>query len=449
MNVLVKFIGFINIFILLNLSVPLKAQDKIREHNGFCYKAVAENKAVIAGYIGEEITLKECVLPMTVKLDDAVYTVVGVDDNAFQASNFYFEEVLLPSSLEFIGSYAFEGCRRLKKIILPDNLKTIGSGAFSNTSLNNITLPENLEKLGDRAFALTPLNSIEWGKKLEVIEPYTFYCCDFPTLLIPESVHNIKQYAFSNCKSLKEVTIAKCSDIWLEENVFFDTSVQTVSIAAESYCFSPSTFPSNEITFTSLSANAEVKGASLWQEKSAFAFPAEYRNNYQMHTSLFGYGRREMKIKSNYRNSWIADDFKPMFGNIIFSFSDENEDKASSGLWAPGMTIIAPIEKPLCFDFTYFRDEIGRVEVIINGENVSENVIDSKLTVLPGNVQTIEVNIPDSSGVESLEGEKMCTVYSASGIRVGEFDTKTVMSSLPEGFYVLRFKDGHTESVVR
>jgi hypothetical protein len=63
------------------------------------------------------------------------------------------KEVILPSSLEIIGEYAFCYNKGLKKVTFGKNLKTIGNSAFWGcNSLVDIILPKNLEIIGEEAF---------------------------------------------------------------------------------------------------------------------------------------------------------------------------------------------------------------------------------------------------------------------------------------------------------
>ena len=69
---------------------------------------------------------------------------------------FYWREELtrveFPSTLEWIGYGAFEGCNALEYITIPKNVKRIGDFAFANTGPNIILHIKNLEHVGQFAF---------------------------------------------------------------------------------------------------------------------------------------------------------------------------------------------------------------------------------------------------------------------------------------------------------
>ncbi len=61
--------------------------------------------------------------------------------------------VLLPSTIEEIGTYAFKDCDSLESIIIPEGLKFIRKGAFENCeSLKSIELPSTIEVIDEDAF---------------------------------------------------------------------------------------------------------------------------------------------------------------------------------------------------------------------------------------------------------------------------------------------------------
>ena len=56
------------------------------------------------------------------------------------------------SNITTIKGYAFDGCTLLKEIIIPPSVNTIGSYAFVNSGLENIIIPETAINLGENLF---------------------------------------------------------------------------------------------------------------------------------------------------------------------------------------------------------------------------------------------------------------------------------------------------------
>lgn len=135
--------------------------------------------------------------------------------------------VELPSSLKYIGWGAFTRCTSLQKVILNNGLEEICENAFSYTAIEEITIPETVTKMGDYILSVNDnLKKITWnaincitsggfpfnnecpyvtiGDKVEVIPDFLFRADSYVTskltaIDLPNSVKEIKRYAFSNC----------------------------------------------------------------------------------------------------------------------------------------------------------------------------------------------------------------------------------------------------------
>lgn len=61
--------------------------------------------------------------------------------------------IIIPDSVTYIGSYAFNNCSNLTHVTMSKNIKYIGTNAFSNcTSLSNIIIWKNVSEVGRRTF---------------------------------------------------------------------------------------------------------------------------------------------------------------------------------------------------------------------------------------------------------------------------------------------------------
>lgn len=179
----------------------------------------------------------------TLDLEDA-----NVPNNVIEESQFNstkIESVILPTSVQILGWYAFLNCISLKNIKLPNNLKNIGKCCFQGctslksielpnsvtsigewgfsgcSSLKAIILPEELSALGSMAFQnCTSLTSIDIPESIGFIEEYTFFGCNsLISVTLPSKLTSIRRYAFGNCCALASIKFPK-SLISIQEYAF-------------------------------------------------------------------------------------------------------------------------------------------------------------------------------------------------------------------------------------
>ena len=128
----------------------------------------------------------------------------------------------MPSSLESIGSHAFE-CADLGKTSFGSSLKSIGDYAFAETYLYTdtdkdngydkiLTLPASIQEIGEGAFLKISVNDKYTYRKLRtidlsethitIIEPKTFFeCVVIDSILLPSSLIEIREAAFEGAGS--------------------------------------------------------------------------------------------------------------------------------------------------------------------------------------------------------------------------------------------------------
>lgn len=118
------------------------------------------------------------------------------------------EEVVIPDSVEEIGSSAFHGCSNLKSVSLSSGLKRLVYSAFAYcTSLKSITIPEGVKSIGGSTFlGCTALESVSLPDKLSEIGNYAFdKCVNLASITIPDGVTSIGSHAFRDCSKLSDV----------------------------------------------------------------------------------------------------------------------------------------------------------------------------------------------------------------------------------------------------
>ena len=116
--------------------------------------------------------------------------------------------IIIPNGVTNFGWYTFQNCSSLTSVSIGNSVTSIGQYTFQNcTSLTNITIADSVTTIGQYAFqGCTSLTSISLSNHLNSIEEYAFQNCKgLKSISIPDSVTNIEQNAFQNCTSLKSV----------------------------------------------------------------------------------------------------------------------------------------------------------------------------------------------------------------------------------------------------
>ena len=146
-------------------------------------------------------------------------TVTSFGANAFTDCALL-EIIDIPAGTTAIGNYAFSGCSALKEIEIPSKTLKIGERAFSGCeSVESINVNPNNKTFDSRnncnAIIETATNTLLAGCKntiipnnVTVIGEYAFASSKLIKIEIPNSVWNIRDYAFYECKKLTDVTIS-------------------------------------------------------------------------------------------------------------------------------------------------------------------------------------------------------------------------------------------------
>ena len=156
--------------------------------------------------------LEIVVVPPYINDGEEVLRVVAVGDeflSSLGASHDTIKEIILPETLERIGSHAFVPCRALRTVNIPVGVKTIGEYAFVGCeSLESIELPDSLEYLGEGTFSgCTKLKWIDLPESITEILPFTFENCTSLEIFSAINITEIGAGAFMNCVSLTKMPI--------------------------------------------------------------------------------------------------------------------------------------------------------------------------------------------------------------------------------------------------
>ena len=170
--------------------------------------------------------------------------VVEIGHKAFSESRL--KEIVLPSTLKKISSFAFSDCRYLKRVTLPNGIEGLGFFAFADTGIEDINFPDSLIKIDDAVFRNTPFfkkiknerfvilanrflylyngydDVVTVPDGVEVIcsgaftsrkHDESYYFRTPKEIILPDSVKRIDDYAFRYLYGLKEINLREDIDI--------------------------------------------------------------------------------------------------------------------------------------------------------------------------------------------------------------------------------------------
>lgn len=162
-------------------------------------------------YNVDETVSGKFTIPREVYKSPNIYDVVGISDYAFENCT-ELTEVVIPDTVEEIGSNAFYGCTNLKTIDIPDSVTSIGDSAFENCkNLESINISDNIRTIGEKAFYSTAYynNAKNWDDNILYLEGCLIDTKDsnLDKCYIDESTKLFADKAFYECSSLTEISI--------------------------------------------------------------------------------------------------------------------------------------------------------------------------------------------------------------------------------------------------
>lgn len=202
----------------------LKRQNGYLVYNEFLI-SVSGNEATIEKYNGNGSSVT---IPSTIQdyVDDVpiTYTVKKIAPRVFYECS-DLRTVSIASTVESIGDYAF-GRTAIKEVSLPT--ANLGKQVFYETSLKTLHIGGNAPKIPNKfmyecigAYSLSSLTKLTFSEGIKEIGVEAFHdCTHLQDIDIPNSVTTIKDSAFKNIISLKNIIFG--SNLQLIDNHAFN-----------------------------------------------------------------------------------------------------------------------------------------------------------------------------------------------------------------------------------
>ena len=176
-------------------------------------------------------------------------------------------EVVLHDGIKVITLSMFEGCESLTSIVLPSSLEYIGSLAFRNSGLTEIEIPCSVSSVGSAVFShcmnlkdiyveqgnatYFSQDGVLYYRGVDPLNIYQnsnscTYLVSYPagrsgTAAIPDGVTGILNAAFSGCKDLEQIMLGNVSVI--DEYAFeYCSKIETITVPDDLISISGSAF---------------------------------------------------------------------------------------------------------------------------------------------------------------------------------------------------------------
>ncbi len=134
------------------------------------------------------------------------YLYVGKE--AFK-DNRHLQQVVMPYTLLEIGDSVFEGCSDLRRVTLTERLEKIGEAAFRGTGLKTVVFPSSVYYIGKYAFAdCGSIDNIVIPENIDIVSEGLFEnCVNLKKINFSDSLQEIGERAFRGCNNLDIITI--------------------------------------------------------------------------------------------------------------------------------------------------------------------------------------------------------------------------------------------------
>lgn len=218
-NNLTTVVGFDNITTMTELPDYFFAYTKLSSIT------LPQGLKIIGGYAFAGTELTEITIPASVERIGYVSGWSSVSGDMYSSYLFYnckkLKKVVFEakSKLKELSQNFFSGCSALEEVVMPDSLETIGSNSFASCGLTSVTIPASVKTIEVNAFAAAAnLKTVtfEEGSQLEVIDNQAFRNTALTSFTFPESDIPIElgEKIFLGCLYLTEIHLSsKVTDI--------------------------------------------------------------------------------------------------------------------------------------------------------------------------------------------------------------------------------------------
>lgn len=211
------------------------------------------------------------IIPDSVTNDGTTYLVAQIANNAFYGICSGITSVSIPSTVSYIGEYAFRACG-VTSLVIPDGVITIANNAFSDcASLETVTIGESVETIypafsGCQWLTTLNFNAVNCTNMYFYSMPSFYDNINLTTLNIGENVQSLPSYAFYGCTNLVEIHSSATTAPFISTTSFPEVSSAIpvyIPCEGQTSYFARWGFFSNIITEGSYSLNVNTMDSTM------------------------------------------------------------------------------------------------------------------------------------------------------------------------------------------
>jgi hypothetical protein len=390
-------------------------------------------------------------------------------------------DAIIPDAVTTIEDSTFHGCISLSNVTLPANITAIGDNAFSGCSaLSSISIPETVTSIGNSAFANSALTHIDLSALyLTAIGTSVFNNCSrLQDVAFPQNITSIEGDAFNGCSSLTELNLAETAVTTIGDNAFNDcTNLTTVSLPATTTklggyafggCRKVQTISITAMTPPTAKAttfkNVANEVCTLVIPTDAFYdyLLAQYWGSFVDIKSSFDITMDGDGVELDYEIFDSEDEARQDLtadGNSLSTRSNNRPSaKAATNRLADGISLFVNAAKTVRFRIVENSD-IANVQVILNDEDISNNVVNGYLIVSNFNeVNTLKIKAQKSGQADGITNvtvgnditdDTIVDVYNLAGMQIMHGVEMGSINGLNTGVYLIRSANAVKKIVIR
>ena len=142
--------------------------------------------------------------------------------------------VIIKAELTEIGDYAFYGYSGTEIPVLPESVVSIGDYAFANMDnvQGSLNIPFGVNQIGEYAFkGLKTEVLFDIDTEISVIGAYSFAGYRGNSIVVPDSITEIGDYAFYNCTNLENIVYGNLSSLnIIGKSAFENSSIRELTV---------------------------------------------------------------------------------------------------------------------------------------------------------------------------------------------------------------------------